>query len=339
MLELSHGEIGWDVFTLEYRIDAPIDVIVTPHGSKQYLKVFNFLWRVKRVEFALSSVWRRIQTGSRGVLSAVAEKLGKDWKLARCAVAEMIHFVNQLQYYILFEVIEASWSTLQNEMRRPDATLDDLIIAHQRYLQAITRKGLLGSGYTDFTAQLHELLKIMLAYRDAVEGLYSFSVAEFTRKQEVSAKIETRTAAGKWGVTDADDDSSRAGTPRNRMNDTTDSPLLSSNGLLPGLATGGSEDDLLVGLRHRLSNLSVDFKSRVNVLLGDLYYQPDADMRWLAMVMNFNDVYQPVRRKKRTEDGQRKGRDGRSSRVGGMPVETPAPGKENKGKAVDRGQG
>jgi gamma-tubulin complex component 3 len=27
--------------------------------------------------------------------------------------------------------------------------------------------------------------------------------------------------------------------------------------------------------------------------------QPDADMRWLAMVMNFNDVYQP-RRKKRS---------------------------------------
>ncbi|KAK3048096.1 hypothetical protein LTS18_013016, partial [Coniosporium uncinatum] len=167
MLELSHGEIGWDVFTLDYRIDAPIDVIVTPHGSKQYLKVFNFLWRVKRVEFALSSVWRRIQTGSRSVLSAVTDRLGRDWKLARCAVAEMIHFVNQLQYYILFEVIESSWSALQTEMRRPDATLDDLITAHQRYLQSITRKGLLGSGYTDFTAQLHELLKTMLAYRDA----------------------------------------------------------------------------------------------------------------------------------------------------------------------------
>ncbi|KAK4941494.1 Microtubule-nucleating Tub4p (gamma-tubulin) complex component, partial [Elasticomyces elasticus] len=53
MLELSHGEIGWDVFTLEYRIDSPLDVVVTPYASKQYLKVFNFLWRVKRVEFAL----------------------------------------------------------------------------------------------------------------------------------------------------------------------------------------------------------------------------------------------------------------------------------------------
>ncbi|MEC4630699.1 Spc97/Spc98 family protein, partial [Bacillus safensis] len=55
MLELSHGEIGWDCFTLEYKIDAPVDVVITPWGSTQYLKVFNFLWRVKRVEFALGS--------------------------------------------------------------------------------------------------------------------------------------------------------------------------------------------------------------------------------------------------------------------------------------------
>merc|ERR1711939_294148 len=53
MLQLSHGDIGWDCFTLEYKIDAPVDVVVTEWGNRQYLKVFNFLWRIKRVEFAL----------------------------------------------------------------------------------------------------------------------------------------------------------------------------------------------------------------------------------------------------------------------------------------------
>lgn len=104
MLELSHGEVGWDVFTLEYKIEAPVDVVVTPYGSKQYLKVFNFLWRIKRVEYALGSCWRKFMTGARGVLRAVDDIVGKDWKRARCVVAEMVHFVNQLQYYILFEV-------------------------------------------------------------------------------------------------------------------------------------------------------------------------------------------------------------------------------------------
>ena len=125
----------------------------------------------------------------------------------------MIHFVSQLQYYILFEVIESGWTTLQTAIARPDATLNDLISAHTNYLRGITRKGLLGSTRTNsqgvredvFTAQLHELLKLMLAYKDAVDGLYSFSVTEFTRRQELAAKIETRTAKGQWGLSEKDD--------------------------------------------------------------------------------------------------------------------------------------
>ncbi|KAK3697397.1 Microtubule-nucleating Tub4p (gamma-tubulin) complex component [Vermiconidia calcicola] len=291
MLELSHGEIGWDVFTLEYRVDPPLDVIVTPWASKQYLKVFNFLWRVKRVEFALSTTWRRLQTGARGVLAAVADKLGPDWKSARGGLAEMIHLVDQLQYYILFEVIEAGWSALQTAMKKPDATLDTLIGAHTAYLRSITRKGLLGGGANlDFTAQLHELLKLMLAYKDAVDGLYSYSVAEFTRRQDMAARIETRTRAGRWGITEADEDTVSSPAQRRDI----DSPLAP---LIP-LRSDGEERSMLEQLRQRLKSLEVEFRGKVNVLLGDLAYQPDVDMRFLGVVMNFNGVYEPVRRRR-----------------------------------------
>jgi gamma-tubulin complex component 3 len=299
MLELSHGEIGWDVFTLEYKIDAPVDVIVTPFGSKQYLKVFNFLWRVKRVEFALGSTWRRCMTGARGVLGTVSDKVGSDWKKVRCGIAEMIHFVNQLQYYILFEVIESSWNELQEALHKPESTLDDMIQAHAKYLNSITRKGLLGSQNTDFTGQLHELLKTMLAYKDAVDGLYSFSVAEFTRRQEHAAKIETRTAAGRWGLSEKDALSTSSSDPfkshrasRSDAGSPFPPPLLK----IGDGSTG--EDDVLPALRKRLAHLIKDFQTRITVLLGDLIHQPDHDMRWLAMVMNFNDVYQPRRRRK-----------------------------------------
>ncbi|KAF1950495.1 hypothetical protein CC80DRAFT_598099 [Byssothecium circinans] len=297
MLELSHGEIGWDVFTLEYKIDAPVDVIVTPFGSKQYLKVFNFLWRVKRVEFALGSTWRRCMTGARGVLGTVSDKVGSDWKMVRCGISEMIHFVNQLQYYILFEVIESSWTELQDALHKPESTLDDMIEAHAKYLNSITRKGLLGSQSTDFTGQLHELLKTMLAYKDAVDGLYSFSVAEFTRRQEHAAKIETRTAAGRWGLSEKDASSTPDPfKPHRTSRSDAESPFPPP--LLKIGDAGSGEDDVLPALRKRLSHLIKDFEVRITVLLGDLIHQPDHDMRWLAMVMNFNDVYQPKRRRK-----------------------------------------
>jgi gamma-tubulin complex component 3 len=39
-----------------------------------------------------------------------------------------------------------------------------------------------------------------------------------------------------------------------------------------------------------------------------LAYQPDVDMRFLGVVMNFNDVYQPVRKQKRAAVGKEQGR-------------------------------
>lgn len=331
MVELGSGEIGWDSFTLEYKISPPCDVVITQWASIQYLKVFNLLWRIKRVEFSLSTVWRRCMTGSRGVLSSVEDKVDGDWKRARCVIAEMVHFVNQLQYYILFEVIEASWDQLHMAMNKRDSTLDELIEAHKKYINSITHKGLLGNprhpgtGQREdsFLSQLHYILKNMLAYKDVVDGLYSYSVAEFTRRQEFSAKIEQRTAQGKWGVTERDQlpsESSRASTPsapgmtarRSTLLPEVDSPLPL------GVSGAGADKNLLVSLRARLVQLSAEFKSRVNMLLYDLAHQPDVDMRFLGVVMNFNEVYKPVNvrrqaaraREREKREVEKKSRDG-----------------------------
>ena len=354
LLELSHGDIGWDVFTLEYKVDAPVDVVITAWASKQYLVVFNFLWRIKRVEFAMGSTWRRLMTGSRGILAnkSVSRKLGSDWKTARATIAEMTHFVNQLQYYILFEVIEASWDALQAEIRREGCTLDDLIAAHTRYLNSITHKGLLGAARStltgsredSFMSQLHYLLKVMLAYRDAVDGLYSFSVAESVRSRDYAALIDARTARGQWGRSDADDEAAaaaaaaaggdlnspsligdrqhhrRAGSRLSQHERDTDSPVPGAAALasLGGGGGGGNsgsssgngavglgDEAMLSALRARMAELAGEFRARLATLLGDLLAQTDADMKFLGVVMNFNDVYRPVRRKRRERERER----------------------------------
>ncbi|XXH03906.1 mitosis inhibitor protein kinase swe1 [Hypoxylon texense] len=282
MLQLSHGDIGWDCFTLEYKIDAPVDVVVSDWGNRQYLKVFNFLWRVKRVEFALSSTWRKVTTGSRGVLQTGRAAVRQTWKTTRGFLAEMVHFVGQLQYYILFEVIESSWTELQAKLRKEDATLDDVITAHLTYLNAITHKGLLGARRRRFVAssaggpaaasveeddnsymiQLGELLRTMLAYRDCVDGLYSWSVSDFMQRQEADLRH----------VSHDDDDGD-------------------------GTNSAGGPQSEFPALQERLKHLGDRFRNKLQVLLGDLAYQPDTDLRFLGVAMNFNDVYQPVRRK------------------------------------------
>ncbi|KAI8633832.1 Spc97/Spc98 family protein [Xylariaceae sp. FL1651] len=276
MLQLSHGDIGWDCFTLEYKIDAPVDVVVSDWGNRQYLKVFNFLWRIKRVEFALSSTWRKVTTGSRGVLQTDHPAVQETWKTTRGFLAEMVHFVGQLQYYILFEVIESSWAELQARLKREDATLDDIIKAHKTYLNSITHKGLLGARRRRFVAsssgsgttaneeddnsymiQLGELLRTMLSYRDCVDGLYSWSVSDFMLRQEADLRRED---------------------------------------VIQDEIPGGPQSEF-PALHERLRSLGDRFRTRLQILLGDLAYQPDIDLRFLGVSMNFNDIYQPVRRK------------------------------------------
>ncbi|KOS20411.1 Spindle pole body component alp6 [Escovopsis weberi] len=282
MLQLSHGDIGWDCFTLEYKIDAPVDVVVTEWGNRQYLKVFNFLWRIKRVEFALLSTWRECMTGSRRVLQTPNPVVAQTWKSTRGTLAEMIHFVGQLQYYILFEVIESSWGELQKRMRKDGCTLDDVIDAHRRYLEDITHKGLLGpkirhhasdpKDRSTFLDQLSEILRFMLHYRDTVVGLYGWSSSDYTRRQEAELRSMTRRGGG-------DDDGGGAGA-----------------GAGPA-AVADNVPSEFPALQDRLKHLGGSFRTRLQILLGDLAYQPDVDMRFLGVAMNFNDVYQPSRRK------------------------------------------
>ena len=347
LVELSQGDVGWDVFTLEYKVDSPVDVVITPWAGKQYLIIFNLLWRVKRVEFSLSSCWRRAMTGARGVLSPTTPSgtnpdLALAWKAARGVIAQMIHFVNQLQYYFLFEVIEKSWGALQTALSKPDATLDEMISAHATYLTSITRKGLLGKNAAtskreeSFTAQLHEILKLMLEYRNVVEGLYSFSVAEFSKQQSRAARIESRTAVGKWGTSDALEDAhNNSPSP---FQSTAQNPILAS---LPGLhaATPSDksapaltdEESMLSALRTRMSDLSADFRKRVEVLLGDLLVQADGDMKFLGVVMNFNDTYTPRRRRRRGGAEEKK--------TPGATTAGPEVGADAKGTGARAGQG
>ena len=62
----------------------------------------------------------------------------------KCSIlwSEMTHFIYQLEYYILFEVLELSWREL-TETLKGFKDLDDLISAHNHYLNQITVKGLL----------------------------------------------------------------------------------------------------------------------------------------------------------------------------------------------------
>lgn len=59
VLQPSPGDQGWDVFSLDYRVDSPLNVVFTKESMERYLRLFNFLWRLKRLEHCLAVTWKR----------------------------------------------------------------------------------------------------------------------------------------------------------------------------------------------------------------------------------------------------------------------------------------
>jgi len=55
-------------------------------------------------------------------------------------MAEMIHFVRQLQAYCHLEAIECSWMALVEFVTRKEGDLDALIHAHRTFLDRVTKK-------------------------------------------------------------------------------------------------------------------------------------------------------------------------------------------------------
>jgi gamma-tubulin complex component 3 len=60
LLESSPGEKGWEIFMLDYRVNdsSVLRTIFSEEIMNDYIKFFNFLWRLKKVEHSLSMSFR-----------------------------------------------------------------------------------------------------------------------------------------------------------------------------------------------------------------------------------------------------------------------------------------
>ena len=93
---------GWKVFTLDYSVaNTPLSAIITNKAMANYLQIFRFLWRIKRVESSLSSLWQRTMN-TRGLLRRdVPELFGI---MHKCSLLrnEMQHVTTILLSYMMY---------------------------------------------------------------------------------------------------------------------------------------------------------------------------------------------------------------------------------------------
>ncbi|KAL9677538.1 hypothetical protein QQ045_005771 [Rhodiola kirilowii] len=276
MMPHGTGDRGWDVFSLEYDARVPLDTVFTESVMARYLKIFNFLWKLRRVEHALIGAWKTMKPNC--TTSHFFTKLQGTVKLQllsalrRCQVLwdEMNHFVSNLQYYIMFEVLEVSWSNFSNEMEVAK-DLDDLLAAHEKYLNSIVEKSLLGERSQTLYKTLFVLFDLILRFRSHADRLYE-GITELQARSAVSS-LSSRDKVK--GVRPAKDKSSEPG-----------SWLSGGRKALTQRA-----GEFLKGTGQDLDTISLEYSSLLEGFISQLPVQQHVDLKFLMFRLDFTEFY------------------------------------------------
>ncbi|XP_047432979.1 gamma-tubulin complex component 3 [Mugil cephalus] len=279
LLEVSPGDTGWDVFSLDYHVDGPIATVFTRECMGHYLRVFNFLWRAKRMEYTLTDIWKGQMCNAK-LLKTMPELSGV---LHQCHIlaSEMVHFIHQMQYYITFEVLECSWDELWNKVQQAQ-DLDHIIAAHDFFLDTIISRCLLDNNSRSLLNQLRAIFDQIIEFQSAQDSLYRSALEELTLRLQYEEKIQQRAEEGQWGVT-----AEQEAEEKKRVQEF---------------------QETIPKMRSQLRILTHFYQSIVQQFLVLLMTSPDESLRFLSFRLDFNEHYRAREPRLRASLGATRGR-------------------------------
>ncbi|XP_022918951.1 gamma-tubulin complex component 3 [Onthophagus taurus] len=174
LMDPSHGDLGWDTFTLVYIVDGPVGTIFE-HTMPIYKCLFGGLWKTKRMEYVLSNM--RKQQISCAKLFRRLDVLKPVSHLIHVLASKMINLLHQMQYYFLFEVLECSWAEMLKQVNQAES-LDHVIKAHGHFLESVQNGVLLDTTHTEIRTQLGIIFTLILNLETLQDALYTSAESE-----------------------------------------------------------------------------------------------------------------------------------------------------------------
>lgn len=264
LLEINPGDTGWDVFSLDYHINQPLSTIITPDIMLLYLRCFNFLWRAKRMEHNLATIWTDTMEQSMRLSPHLPELRGI-LHMCHTLAAQMVHLVHQIQYYIAFEVLECSWADLLKEVEIAK-DLDEVIVAHRQFLETIMKRCLLDQGSQNLLTQLRSIFDQIVIFETLKGKIYEKAVDEMMRRKRYESFVIKGEKKGVWSEGSVEDAEEME---RRRV----------------------FRKENVPKMRAQLSIRAQTFQDMVIKFLGQLTLHTDPNLRYLSQRLDFNDHY------------------------------------------------
>ena len=174
LLNASQGDIGWDIFCLEYNVQLPLKVIFSSKLLKDYLKIFLFFWKIKRIKYGqINHLWKKIKN-----INYNSNKNNTSIKkLIRTSIIfnqEIVHFITNLHNYFSLEVLETQFKKLKLDLSKVK-DLDELIKKHKIFVENIKKQCLLDDDNKIIIIKISEIFDIILKFKKVFDVLYSFT--------------------------------------------------------------------------------------------------------------------------------------------------------------------
>lgn len=179
------GPTGIEVFTIDFpRVPFPISLLLSQKAMGDYKLLFRHLFFTKHVERRLIGVWRDHQLLKK--LDILRGLLGPTFLLRQ----RMLHFVQNLIYYMVFEVIESHWMDLRKAIDDKSAggrsdklqTVDNILDIHSGFLERTLEACLLTN--SDLIRSLTKILNTCLLFTDQMKRFMDTTKIVSTKNQE-----------------------------------------------------------------------------------------------------------------------------------------------------------
>ncbi|EYU46733.1 hypothetical protein ABFS82_04G014200 [Erythranthe guttata] len=145
---------GWDGIALEYSVDWPLQLFFTPEVLSKYLRIFQYLLRLKRTQMELEKSWASAmhqdhsdfaKRRSDGINSSISQQRRQRFRPMWRVREHMAFLIRNLQFYIQVDVIESQWNVLQSHIQNSH-DFTELVGFHQEYLSALISQSFLDIG-------------------------------------------------------------------------------------------------------------------------------------------------------------------------------------------------
>lgn len=182
----GRGLTGVEAFILGFpHIPFPTSLVISPKAISAYQLLFRHLFIAKHIERRLVSIWRDQQVMK--VFQSLQGALGPSNFLRQ----RMLHFCQNLIYYMMFEVIEPNWLEMGQGVlgTREEQTVDSIIDCHNDFLSR-TLDACLLTNY-DFIRILTKLMTTCLRFADLMKSFVEVTrvVSSCTRSELRGIKI------------------------------------------------------------------------------------------------------------------------------------------------------